>query len=50
MNRPTFERVFGTAHGADLAALCGAYQVPFTRAGSTEELVAVATTHVRTCR
>ncbi|MFZ0323146.1 MAG: 2-succinyl-5-enolpyruvyl-6-hydroxy-3-cyclohexene-1-carboxylic-acid synthase [Actinomycetes bacterium] len=27
-----FERVFGTPHGVDLSALCGATQTPFTRA------------------
>jgi 2-succinyl-5-enolpyruvyl-6-hydroxy-3-cyclohexene-1-carboxylate synthase len=26
-----FERVFGTPHGVDLAAWCGATQTPFTR-------------------
>jgi 2-succinyl-5-enolpyruvyl-6-hydroxy-3-cyclohexene-1-carboxylate synthase len=29
-----FERVFGTPHGVDLAAWCGATQTPFTRTGS----------------
>jgi 2-succinyl-5-enolpyruvyl-6-hydroxy-3-cyclohexene-1-carboxylate synthase len=40
VSRPTFERVFGTPHGADLAALCGAHHVPFTRVGTTDELLA----------
>jgi 2-succinyl-5-enolpyruvyl-6-hydroxy-3-cyclohexene-1-carboxylate synthase len=30
----TFERVFGTPHGADLAALCAGYGVPYRRAAS----------------
>lgn len=29
-----FERVFGTPHGVDFAAWCGATQTPFTRTGS----------------
>jgi 2-succinyl-5-enolpyruvyl-6-hydroxy-3-cyclohexene-1-carboxylate synthase len=37
-----FERVFGTPHGADLAALCGATGTPFTRVSAAEELVATA--------
>ncbi|GGK82734.1 2-succinyl-5-enolpyruvyl-6-hydroxy-3-cyclohexene-1-carboxylic-acid synthase [Ornithinimicrobium pekingense] len=32
------ERVFGTPHGTDLAALCAAHRVPHTRAGSLREL------------
>ncbi|WP_188543345.1 2-succinyl-5-enolpyruvyl-6-hydroxy-3-cyclohexene-1-carboxylic-acid synthase [Rhodococcoides trifolii] len=32
-----FERVFGTPHGMDLAALCAAYRIPHTRV-DTEEL------------
>ncbi|WP_307812641.1 2-succinyl-5-enolpyruvyl-6-hydroxy-3-cyclohexene-1-carboxylic-acid synthase [Phycicoccus sp. CSK15P-2] len=35
----TFERVFGTPTGTDLAALCRAHAVPHTLAGSREELV-----------
>ncbi|HWC80934.1 MAG TPA: 2-succinyl-5-enolpyruvyl-6-hydroxy-3-cyclohexene-1-carboxylic-acid synthase [Pseudonocardiaceae bacterium] len=34
----SFERVFGTPHGADLAALCAGYHVPYTRCGTPEEL------------
>jgi len=37
-----FERVFGTPHGADLAALCGATGTPFTRVATADELVAAA--------
>ncbi len=33
-----FERVFGTPHGADLAALCAGYRVPHTVARDREEL------------
>ncbi|SFQ64668.1 2-succinyl-5-enolpyruvyl-6-hydroxy-3-cyclohexene-1-carboxylate synthase [Amycolatopsis arida] len=33
-----FERVFGTPHGADLAALCAGYHVPHTRVDSLAEL------------
>lgn len=32
------ERLFGTPHGTDLAALCAAHGVAHTRIGSTEEL------------
>ncbi|ANS80170.1 2-succinyl-5-enolpyruvyl-6-hydroxy-3- cyclohexene-1-carboxylic-acid synthase [Serinicoccus hydrothermalis] len=35
------ERVFGTPHGTDLAALCAAHHVPHHLAGSLEELRAV---------
>ena len=40
-----FERVFGTPHGADLAALCAGYGVPFTDTdpAGLEELLAEAT-------
>jgi 2-succinyl-5-enolpyruvyl-6-hydroxy-3-cyclohexene-1-carboxylate synthase len=31
-----FERVFGTPHGADLAALCAAYRVPHARVSPAE--------------
>ncbi|HEY0485797.1 MAG TPA: 2-succinyl-5-enolpyruvyl-6-hydroxy-3-cyclohexene-1-carboxylic-acid synthase [Mycobacteriales bacterium] len=34
----SFERVFGTPHGTDLAALCAATHTPYTRAGSAAEL------------
>ncbi len=34
----SFERVFGTPHGADLGALCAGYGVPHTLAGSPAEL------------
>ncbi len=37
-----FERVFGTPHGVDLAAWCGATQTPHTRAGTVAEAVAAA--------
>jgi 2-succinyl-5-enolpyruvyl-6-hydroxy-3-cyclohexene-1-carboxylate synthase len=37
--RATFERVFGTPQGADLAALCGASRTPFTRVSTATELV-----------
>lgn len=33
-----FERVFGTPHGTDLAALCAATGTPYTLAGSVAEL------------
>jgi 2-succinyl-5-enolpyruvyl-6-hydroxy-3-cyclohexene-1-carboxylate synthase len=39
----TYERVFGTPHGVDLAALCGATGTPHTRVSTVEELVAAAT-------
>lgn len=32
-----FERIFGTPHGADLAALCAGYGVPYRRAGDLAE-------------
>lgn len=34
----SFERVFGTPHGADLGALCAGYRVPHVLAGTREEL------------
>ncbi len=34
-----YERVFGTPHGVDLAALCGATSTPHTRVSSVAELV-----------
>lgn len=37
-----FERVFGTPHGVDLAAWCGATQTPHTRTGSVGAAVAAA--------
>ncbi|MFI5605858.1 2-succinyl-5-enolpyruvyl-6-hydroxy-3-cyclohexene-1-carboxylic-acid synthase [Amycolatopsis sp. NPDC051903] len=33
----SFERVFGTPHGADLGALCAGYRVPHTLATTVEE-------------
>ena len=36
--QPTFERVFGTPHGADLASLCRGYHVDHTRATTPDEL------------
>ncbi len=33
-----FERIFGTPHGVDLAALCAATGTPYVLAGSVEEL------------
>jgi len=41
--RTAFERIFGTPHGVDLAALCGATATAFTRVSTADELVAVAT-------
>ncbi len=38
-----FERIFGTPTGADLAALCGASQTPYTRVSTLEELAAAVT-------
>jgi 2-succinyl-5-enolpyruvyl-6-hydroxy-3-cyclohexene-1-carboxylate synthase len=37
-HKPSFERVFGTPHGADLAALCAGYHVPYTEADTRESL------------
>ncbi|QCQ92282.1 2-succinyl-5-enolpyruvyl-6-hydroxy-3-cyclohexene-1-carboxylic-acid synthase [Rhodococcus sp. SGAir0479] len=37
-----FERVFGTPHGMDLAALCAAYRVPHTRVTLAELTAALA--------
>lgn len=34
---PSFDRVFGTPHGADLGALCAGYQVPHVLAHSVDE-------------
>ncbi|NUT51805.1 MAG: 2-succinyl-5-enolpyruvyl-6-hydroxy-3-cyclohexene-1-carboxylic-acid synthase [Saccharothrix sp.] len=34
----TFERVFGTPHGVDLAALCAAHHVPHTEARTPDQL------------
>lgn len=36
--QPTFERVFGTPHGADLASLCRGYHVAHTHAATPDEL------------
>ncbi len=36
----SFERVFGTPHGADLGALCAGYGVPHVLAGTPEEFAA----------
>ncbi|MCP3798976.1 2-succinyl-5-enolpyruvyl-6-hydroxy-3-cyclohexene-1-carboxylic-acid synthase [Allokutzneria sp. A3M-2-11 16] len=36
----SFERVFATPHGADLASLCAAYRVPHVRARSREQFLA----------
>ena len=36
--QPSFERVFGTPHGADLESLCRGYHVDYTRAGTSDEL------------
>jgi 2-succinyl-5-enolpyruvyl-6-hydroxy-3-cyclohexene-1-carboxylate synthase len=33
----SFERVFGTPHGADLGLLCAGYRVPFTRVSTAAE-------------
>ena len=41
--QPTFERIFGTPHGADLAALCKGYRVLHTLATTREELRAALT-------
>ena len=38
-----FERVFGTPHGADLAALCAGYHVPHTLLTSPDDLPAAVT-------
>jgi len=35
-----FERIFGTPHGVDLAALCAATGTAYTRADSADELAA----------
>jgi 2-succinyl-5-enolpyruvyl-6-hydroxy-3-cyclohexene-1-carboxylate synthase len=40
---PAFERVFGTPHGAELAALCAATGTPCHRAETQEELRAAVT-------
>ena len=39
----SFERVFGTPHGADLKALCDGYHVPHTLVGNVEEFRAALT-------
>jgi 2-succinyl-5-enolpyruvyl-6-hydroxy-3-cyclohexene-1-carboxylate synthase len=35
---PVFERVFGTPHGVDLAGLCQAYRLDYSRVDSAEQL------------
>jgi 2-succinyl-5-enolpyruvyl-6-hydroxy-3-cyclohexene-1-carboxylate synthase len=42
--RDSFERVFGTPHGADLASLCAGYHVPYTHAATPADLRAALTT------
>jgi 2-succinyl-5-enolpyruvyl-6-hydroxy-3-cyclohexene-1-carboxylate synthase len=37
-HKNSFERVFGTPHGADLAALCAGYRIPHVLASSAAEL------------
>jgi 2-succinyl-5-enolpyruvyl-6-hydroxy-3-cyclohexene-1-carboxylate synthase len=39
----TFERVFGTPHGTDLAALCAATRTPYRRVSAIDELPAALT-------
>ena len=39
----SYERIFGTPHGVDLAALCGATGTPHTRVSTSAELVGAAT-------
>jgi 2-succinyl-5-enolpyruvyl-6-hydroxy-3-cyclohexene-1-carboxylate synthase len=39
-DRKRFERVFGTSHGVDLAALCGATATPHVRVSTAGEVVA----------
>ncbi len=41
VDRSAFESVYGTPHGVDLAALCGAHGVAFTRVTHTKELLEV---------
>lgn len=45
-----FERVFGTPHGADLAALCAGYAVPHTRVQDEAALVGALRESVRGVR
>lgn len=40
----SFERVFGTPHGMDLAALCAGYRVPHTLVGTAEQFRAALAT------
>jgi 2-succinyl-5-enolpyruvyl-6-hydroxy-3-cyclohexene-1-carboxylate synthase len=42
LGEPGYERVFGTATGVDLAALCGAGATPHARVSTVAELLAVA--------
>ncbi|WP_040837873.1 2-succinyl-5-enolpyruvyl-6-hydroxy-3-cyclohexene-1-carboxylic-acid synthase [Nocardia brevicatena] len=44
-----FERVFGTPHGMDLAALCAAYRIPHSQVGP-EQLVVELTGHAHGTR
>ena len=39
VSRPTFEKLFGTPQGTDLAALCGAHRIPHTRVTDASELL-----------
>ncbi|MGX7824185.1 2-succinyl-5-enolpyruvyl-6-hydroxy-3-cyclohexene-1-carboxylic-acid synthase [Actinokineospora sp. 24-640] len=39
-HKPAFERVFGTPHGVDLAALCAAHRVPHATAADPAEFAA----------
>ncbi len=39
----SYERIFGTPHGVDFAALCGATGTPHTRVSTVAELVVAAT-------
>jgi 2-succinyl-5-enolpyruvyl-6-hydroxy-3-cyclohexene-1-carboxylate synthase len=36
--QPSFERIFGTPHGADLESLCRGYHVDYSRARTSDEL------------
>ena len=45
-----FERVFGTPHGTDVAALCAGYGVRHTRVGDVDGLCPRSPRRVRGCR